>query len=158
MNENYLKILQDGLKKKSNLLDEILVISKKQAELLEQDSLPLEEFDQCVDNKDVCLEQLEQLDDGFEVLYSNVKNELESHKEQYKDWIRTTQGLIREVMDKSVAIQTLEQRNKQKIEQSFKRERKGLNKGKRSVSAAMNYYRNMSNTGVNTSRYMDEKH
>lgn len=157
MNGQYLTILQDSLQKKLQILDEIQRICDYQGEILEKQPVEYEKFDQCVDDKDICIEQLNHLDEGFEQLYEQVREELQNHKAEHADWIRTTKELIARVTEKSVAIQAREARNKQSLETIFRKEREGLGKGKKSVKAAMDYYRNMSNSAAVTSRYMDQK-
>ena len=157
MNGQYLTILLESLKKKNNVLDEIIRISKRQSDVLSQEPIDFEEFDRCVDDKDICIEQLNQLDEGFESLYQRVKLELGNNKKQYVVWIKECQGLIAQITEKSIEIHTLEARNKQSVEAAFKRERKGYSHGKRSVEVAKNYYRNMNNTGVIPPHFMDQK-
>lgn len=60
-------------------------------------------------------------------------------------------------MDKSVSIQAQENRNRMAVERAFYRERQDIGKGKRSMSVAMDYYRNMSNSHVVDPQYMDQK-
>ena len=157
MSEQYLTILQESLQKKIQILDEIQRICDYQGTILAKEPVEFDKFDQCVDDKDICIEQLNQLDSGFEQLYEKVREELQLHKTEHEEWIRTSKELITQITEKSVAIQTQEARNKQTLESTFKRERKGLGKGKKSVKAAMDYYRTMSGSGGMTSRYMDQK-
>lgn len=157
MNEQYLTVLQEGLHKKNKLLDEILSISNQQSEFLAATPVSFEDFDRCVDDKDLCIEQLNKLDEGFEVLYDKVREELKGNKERYKVWIAETQKLISQVVEKSVAVQAIEKRNKQAVETALRKERESLGKGKRSAQTAMSYYRNMSGGNVASSQFMDQK-
>lgn len=157
MTEQYLNILQDSLRKKKDVLEEIERLCRLQSEILGADPVDYDKFDQVVDDKDVCIEQLVKLDEGFELLYERVRCELQGKKEQYAAWIRETQRLITEVMDRSVAIQTLESRNRVAVERAIYRERQGIGKGKRSLNVAMDYYRSMSNSHVVQPQYMDQK-
>ena len=157
MNEQYLTILQESLQKKIQILDEIYRLCEYQGAILAEESVDYDKFDVCVDDKDICIEQLNRLDDGFEQLYSRVSEELLNNKEKYKDWIVTTKGLIAQITEKSVAIQAAEKRNKLSVEAAFNNGRKSIGQSKKSVKVAMDYYRNMSRTGVITSQYMDKK-
>lgn len=157
MNRQYLTILQESLQKKIRILDEIQRICEYQSELLTKDSVDYEQFDRYVDDKDICIEQLNQLDEGFEQLYNKVREELQQNKALHTDWIKTVKELISVITEKSVAIRAQELRNKQALESVFNKERANLGKGKKSVKAAMDYYRNMSKTNVVTSQYMDKK-
>lgn len=157
MNEQYLIILQDSLKKKTDILDEILRICKYQSEILATEPIAYDKFDQCVDDKDVCIEQLNKLDEGFELVYDRVGEELQDQKAAHAAWIAETQKLITAVMEKSVAVQAQEQRNKQAVEAAFQKERLNMGKGKRSMQVAMDYYRNMNNSHVVSPQYLDQK-
>ena len=157
MSEQYLSILQESLKKKSAVLDEIIRISKRQSEILSAEVISFEEFDRCVDDKDVCIEQLNTLDEGFETMYKRVEQELNGNRAKYADWIKACQKLIYEVTEKSVEIQALEARNKQAIETVFKKNRKDYSEGKRSVQAARSYYKNMNHTNVVPPQFMEKK-
>jgi len=53
------------------------------------------------------------------------------------------QELISQLTDKSVSIQTSEERNKAAVEQYFSRERRGLAKKRMSVKVANDYYKSM---------------
>lgn len=157
MNGQYLNILQDSLKKKIGILDEIDRLCRLQGEILAASPVDYDKFDQAVDDKDVCINQLNELDEGFELLYGRVREELQGKKEQYAAWIAETQRLITAVMDKSVSIQTQENRNRAAVERAFYRERQEISRGKRSMSVAMDYYRNMNNSHVVEPQYMDQK-
>lgn len=157
MNRQYLTILQESLQKKIRILGEIQRICNYQSELLTADSIDYEKYDRYVDDKDICIEQLNQLDEGFDQLYNKVREELQQNKALHADWIKTAKALISQITEKSVAIQAQELRNKQTLETMFNKERANLGKGKKSVKAAMDYYRNMSKTNVVTSQYMDRK-
>ena len=79
MSEQYLVIMQESLKKKIDTLDEIIRISKIQSEALETEPIDFEAFDRCMDDKDICIEQLSLLDKGFESLYQKVACELKNN-------------------------------------------------------------------------------
>lgn len=157
MNGHYLTILQDSLRKKLDVLEEIQRICQIQSDILATEPIDFDKFDQGVDDKDICIEQLNRLDEGFEQLYERVSEELKAHKTEYTAWISETKKLIEQIMEKSVAIQAQEARNKQAVEAAFQKEKGNLGKGKKSMKAAMDYYRSMSKTNVNTSQFMDKK-
>lgn len=157
MNKQYISTLRDSLQKKDKILDEILRISNYQKELLEVTPLDYEKFDNYVNDKDVCIENLNKLDEGFEILYQRVGDELKENRDVYAQEILQMKQLISSITEKSVSIQTLEERNRKAMEQAILQSRRELQKGKRSVSVAQNYYKNMSNIDGNLSKYMDQK-
>ena len=102
MEETYISIMLQSLKKKAAVLDEIIRLDDLQKDKLTDSECPVEDFDQTVEDKGKLIEQLEQLDSGFEKLYAQVSQELQDNKEQYADEIRQMQILIRSITDKSV--------------------------------------------------------
>ena len=153
----YITALRDSLKKKLRILEEISNLSKLQSELLTAEELDYEAFDKLVDDKDVCIEKIEELDEGFELVYKRVEEELKDHKGQYKDLISQMQELISKITEQSTSIQALEERNRQAVTNAINRDRRAISEGKRSVNVAMNYYRNMNGFNVPNSQYLDKK-
>jgi len=153
--ENYLEILTDSLKKKSKVLDEIMRYNSDQENLLRQEGISLEELDANMELKDGLIQNLVQLDDGFETLYERIKEQLLTQKDQYKAQIGQMQELISGITEKSVSIQAQEARNKGMIENYFARERGQLRQSRQVSKAAYGYYKSMSN-GV-SSQLLDQK-
>ena len=118
--DNYLSVLEDSLKKKLQILDELTDYTMQQQELLKVEELDYEAFDRLVDQKDPLIQRIMELDQGFETVYDRIKEQLLGNKEQYAAQIRALQSLIGELTDKSVKLQTMEQRNKSAVEQQFR--------------------------------------
>ncbi len=157
MSREYVVALKESLEKKLKVLEEIYRISKLQTDVINAQQMDYEAFDRLVDDKDICLEKLEKLDEGFELVYTRVSNELKTNKSAYSDLILAMQETITKITDKSTAISALEERNRQGLSNVFNKERKELSDGKRSVNVAMNYYKNMTGLSVESSQYMDWK-
>ncbi len=157
MTNQYLTILAESLQKKLKVMDEIRTFNEKQYQMFKDDKVSLEEFDGYADEKGRLIEELSKLDDGFELVYDKIAQEVVGNQEKYAAQIKVLQQLIREVTDKSVAIQAQEARNKSAIEQYFRREKMEVSQKRRSSTAAMNYYKNMSNTSVVAPQFMDKK-
>lgn len=157
MIENYLKILEESLRKKLCILDRIAEQSSIQENLLKQDKLDLEAFDACVDKKDELIGNLTELDEGFETLYDRIKEQLQDGKDSYKEQIGVLQQLIAQVTDQNVTIQTQEARNKKMVEHYFAKERSLLRSGRQASKAAYGYYKNMSNANIVPPQFMDKK-
>lgn len=157
MLDNYLNILEDSLTKKLSLLKQIDEVSDVQTELLKQETLDVKRFDATVDEKDEFIVELNKMDDGFEVLYEKVREELLQNRNKYVQQIKRLQNLIGQITEKSVSIQAKESRNKAALEKYFVQEKRNIGEGRRSAKAALDYYQNMSNTFSPTSRFMDQK-
>lgn len=157
MGREYVTALKESLEKKLKVLEELYRLCLSQSELLSKEELDYEAFDTLVDEKDICIEKLEKLDEGFEIVYNRVKPELESNKAMYAAEIKAMQELIVKITDKSTSITALEERNKKSVTATIKRDKKGLSESKRSVSVAMNYYKSMNGINVPDSQYLDKK-
>ena len=144
MEETYISIMLQSLKKKAAVLDEIIRLDDLQKDRLTDSECPVEDFDQTVEDKGRLIEQLGQLDSGFEKLYAQVSEELQDNKEQYADEIRQMQSLIRSITDKSVKIQAQEARNKDLMMQKFgviKKHAKNLNIYRHRLSLVQPFHR-----------------
>ncbi len=157
MINNYLAVLQESLEKKNAILDEIQAANRAQSELFKAEKLDLQKFDSYVEQKDAYIKELEALDEGFETLYHNVKQELQQNKSQYAEQIKRMQRLIGEITEKSVSIQAQESRTRDMVTAYFKNERQALGQGRRSSKAAMGYYQNLNKANQEASRIMDLK-
>ena len=157
MIDNYLGILEDSLHKKLDVLEEITAYNKQQEELLKRDTVSMEELDTNMEQKDVLIQKLTELDEGFEALYERIREQLLANKDAYKDQIRRIQGLISEVTEKGVSIKAQEARNKKLVEDYFIRERRELQKGRKASRTAYGSYKNMSGNNVIPPQFMDQK-
>ena len=157
MSETYLAIMLQSLKKKEQVLDEIIRLNDLQKKELTDQATPVDDFDKTVEDKSACIDQLDQLDSGFEKLYAQVQEELQANKEQYADTIKALQKCIRSVTDKSIMIQAQEARNKDLMMQKFTTVRKHAKDVRANSKAITGYYKTMTHSGYMDSRYMDGK-
>ena len=146
-----------SLKKKEQVLDEIIRLNDLQKKQLTDQATPVDDFDKTVEDKSACIDQLDQLDSGFEKLYAQVQEELQANKEQYADTIKALQKCIRSVTDKSIMIQAQEARNKDLMMQKFTTVRKHAKDVRANSKAITGYYKTMTHSGYMDSRYMDGK-
>ena len=157
MEETYISIMLQSLKKKAAVLDEIIRLDDLQKDRLTDSECPVEDFDQTVEDKGKLIEQLEQLDSGFEKLYAQVSEELQDNKEQYADEIRQMQSLIRSITDKSVKIQAQEARNKDLMMQKFGVIKKHAKNVRMNSKAIIGYYKTMDRTKYMDPQFMEKK-
>ena len=157
MSETYLAIMLQSLKKKEQVLDEIIRLNDLQKKQLTDQATPVDDFDKTVEDKSACIDQLDQLDSGFEKLYAQVQEELQANKEQYADTIKALQKCIRSVTDKSIMIQAQEARNKDLMMQKFTTVRKHAKDVRANSKAITGYYKTMTHSGYMDSRDMDGK-
>lgn len=155
--KEYIAILQQSLEKKNRILDLIVEKNKEQRILFTDETLPPERLEENIKEKGDLVDQLNQLDDGFEQVYNRVREILNKEKEAYWDEIKKMQELIREITDKSATIQAQEQRNKELAAQKFASVKKEIRKARTSTKAASQYYKSMAKTNVVDSQFLDKK-
>ena len=154
---SYMKVLEESLLKKSGILQALLEASHRQETLAEAEDFDMDAFTDTMEQKDALLEQLKELDEGFERTYEGVQQELNTHREQYADEIQRIQELIRRVTALGVELQTLEERNRAKLEIKFSKQQRELRQIKTSNKVATTYYKNMSNAPASDPYFMDQK-
>ena len=157
MPETYIDIMMQSLRKKEQVLDAIIRLDDVQKEQLENPESPVEAFDQTVEDKAALIEQMEQLDSGFDKLYAHVREELSANRERYAQQIRSMQELIRSITDKSVRIQAQEARNKELMIQKFSRVKRQAREIRANSRATTQYYKNMMQLNVVEPQFMDNK-
>jgi flagellar biosynthesis/type III secretory pathway chaperone len=156
-NQTYIQLLIDSSKMKMNVLKELTLITEQQEELLKKETFEEDLFSQTISQKDKLLNQLIDLDQGFERIYSSVKDELTNNKHRYEVEIRTLQEYIASITDLSVKLQALELRNKTKLEAVLAIKRRDIRKSKVSSQTATNYYKTMTNQHEVQSFFYDKK-
>ena len=158
MSEQYVDIMLQSLKKKEQVLKEIIDQNHRQREILEDVNGRAEDFDATVENKANLIEQLEQLDSGFQKLFDRMKEELEGNREAYADQIREMKQYIRSVTDKSIEIQAQEARNKDLMTSKFASVKKQVKTMRKSSAAVNEYYKTMAKLNYVDPQFMDGKH
>lgn len=157
VDNTYIKLLAAALERKASILEDISVVTVKQEQLLGDFSFEIEDFQELMNQKERLLAKLEEADNGFEALYERVKDTLQNNKEMNKEDILHMQKLISRITDKSVKVQALEERNKQKLAQYLVEKKKGIKDFYQQNRSAMNYYKNMTNLSQNESYFLDKK-
>lgn len=157
MESTYVDIMIQSLNKKIQVLEGIKGINIRQKELLENDKSDPDEFDRTVEEKSVLIEQMEQLDSGFDKLFDRVKEELNTKKDVYADRIKLMQGMIRQITDLSMELQAQESRNKDLMTRKFVSIRERAKTVRTNSKAANQYYKNMMNLHYVAPQFMDNK-
>ena len=153
----YINILSQTLQKKNSILDELLLLDKKQQQLAKEDIANVDEFQGLLDQKGVLLEELEQLDNGFELSYARVKDGFSIYKDKYQKIIISMQENIIAISKKVMEIQRLEIQNRDSLQIRFSDTRKKIKDYNVSSKSISNYYKNMSNAFNGEAQFMDKK-
>ncbi|MBR5115682.1 MAG: flagellar export chaperone FlgN [Lachnospiraceae bacterium] len=157
--QSYLAMMTDSLDKKIELLKKIEEENVKQREALTKQGGPdIDAFDAAVDAKGDIIEELDQLNAGFETLFAQVKAEVDQNRAKYKTEITALQEKIRTITALSTSIQAEEERNKKLVEQTFADARKDIMQGKKSAKAALDYYHSMARSTFTPPQFIDSKH
>ncbi|MDD6056893.1 MAG: flagellar export chaperone FlgN [Clostridiales bacterium] len=156
-NKNYIEILKQDLRKKDEVLDQILDANQRQQDALEDPTLEPDAFDAIVEEKAKLIEKLEALDEGFEQIYARVRDALCENREQYKEDIKELQELIRILTDKNVQIQAGEKKNKALMTRKFAEVRKQVREIRSSQKIVNQYYQNMMKKNFVDPQFLDDK-
>lgn len=155
--KEYIAVLRQSLEKKSQILDLIIEKNKEQRIIFTEENQPPERLEENLAEKGDLIDQLNQLDDGFEQVYNRVKDILGREKEVYRDDIKKMQELIREITDKSATVQAQEQRNHELAVQKFASIKKEIRQARTSNQAASQYYKSMAKMNVVDAQFLDKK-
>lgn len=155
--KNYLAVLEESLNKKLRLLDKIQMYNEAQYQVFSGDNVQVEKFDAYIDEKGRLIEEVLKLDEGFESLYANLSEELKGNRDKYAAQIKVMQELVKQVTEKSMAVQAQEARNKALIEKYFTKEKEQIGQGRRSSAVAYNYYANVNKAAQTQPQFMDSR-
>lgn len=154
---NQLAVLAENLDNKIDILEAIKEYDINQKEALSKSDIEIDDFDDDLDEKEVLIQKLEELDEGFDEIYQGVADQIQTNKAKYADQIRGIQGKIVRINTLSAEINDLEADNKKLISNHFDKMKADIKQGRQGSKAAYGYYRNMSGGMYNTHQVMDSK-
>lgn len=155
--KSYIPIMIQSLKKKEQILINIIQVNQRQREELENPALDPDDFDATFEKKAALIEQLEVLDNGFQEIYERVRDELNEHREEHREEIAQMQEYIRSLTEKSADIQAQELRNKELMQQKFATVKKQVKEVRKSQKVVNQYYKNMMRTNYIDPQFTDKK-
>lgn len=155
----YVSALQDSLRKKKAVLQKLYDLTKQQAEVLGQETVDIDHFEELMEAKDGEIAVLNSLNAGFQSLFQKIENTLQDQRYQYEKQIKQMQKDIRAITDLGVQIEGLEHQNRDAFQAYLLKERKEIQAGRASSRSAVSYYQNMPNQHHEWQTYfMDQKH
>ncbi len=158
MTESYLDMMEDSLREKIEVLNEIVKENEIQKDILESmTELDEKGFDEAISRKGELIRRVDNLNDGFESLYDRVKEELGQNKDKHKERIRVFQDLIRQITDLSNSIEAGEKRNSALAKSYFSVARSKMNQGRKTSQAALDYYLTMNKSKITPPQFYDTK-
>ncbi len=157
MEKQYIRMMLESLQKKEAVVENLLSGSEKQKEVLSAKEVDWDAFDALTVEKGKLIDELLQLDEGFESLFERVRGPLTQNKDMYKTEIGFMQATIRTLTDKSAELEALEQRNKKLVETRMAESRQVIKQSKMGSQAAMQYYQRMNRINTVDPQLMDKK-
>jgi len=154
---NYIEVMIDSLRRKVAVLDEIINVNLKQAEIIVDIKKNMAEYEASIEAKQLLIDKLNVLDEGFQTLYNRIQEELISDPGAHKDEIREMQQLIGKITDKSVEIQSGEEKNRQIISQQFASLKREVKNFKDHRKIANKYYNAMQQLDYIPPQFLDKK-
>lgn len=154
---NELQLLIEALEKKKGVLSDILAKCEEQKALAGAPKLDLEQFDRLVDDKTDLLAKMEQIDQGFDMVYHRIKDALLANKQSYKCEIERLQQLIKDTLDLGAQIHTTEARTKDSMSNALLASRQELVKKRVTSKSVMDYYKANSQMSVMDPYFIDKK-
>ncbi len=153
----YVTIMQESLLRKKKYLEQVLSLTEEQERIAKEKKFDEQVFGDIIDNKDVLINNINEIDKGFTSVYDRVRAEVLANQDLYHDELVEMQKLIKECVDLGMRIEVLEERNRATLEQVFAVGFKGIKQVKQSKQVANKYYKSMSNGMVNDSILYDRK-
>jgi hypothetical protein len=157
MTDNYLQIMLESLEKKIDVLSQIIDIDDRQLKYALEQPMNVEGFDTAMDEKDVKIEELNKIDEGFTSTYELVKDEVQNHPELYKEKIHKMQELIKISVEKTMSVEAKEKRNKAAMENAISLQRREMRSKRISATAAARYYKTANKINSVDPQLMDKK-
>ena len=157
MSQSGAQILLQSLEKKTKLLDDMIRQNGVQEELLKEEDLDMDAFDEAINQQGFYIEELDKLDQGFETVYDRVREELLRDKARYRMEIIRMKELIQQITDKIVTLNAGNMRNKMLAENQFNRKRVAIGTGASQNKAARNNYNNMNRLNYVSPQFYDNK-
>ena len=154
---NYLELMKDSLIKKEKILVNILELTKEQEKLLNSESFEDKDFDKIITEKSILIEKINNLDEGFELIYKRIEDKIKAEPLLYKESIEKLQEIIRTLVDKGVEVETLERRNQIKFDMNVSKSKDRIRSYNLSSNAVTKYYSNMSGNIGEGTYFVDKK-
>jgi hypothetical protein len=147
----------ESLEKKIDVLSQIIDIDDRQLKYALEQPMNVEGFDTAMDEKDVKIEELNKIDEGFTSTYELVKDEVQNHPELYKEKIHKMQELIKISVEKTMSVEAKEKRNKAAMENAISLQRREMRSKRISATAAARYYKTANKINSVDPQLMDKK-
>ena len=137
-----LEILDQGLISKKKSLESILMYTEKQQNILFEEMFDMKAFNTLIKKKQVDINKINQIDDGFIESYKRIQKYIEKHPEMYRKYTQSMQKSLKEISDLSIAITVLEEKNNIKFKDVSKNTKEYIRSFRANKKTVTNYYKN----------------
>ncbi|MCM1244672.1 MAG: hypothetical protein NC293_03400 [Roseburia sp.] len=144
-NSVYVRMMADTLKRKKEILTFLYDKTKEQELLLKDEEMDEEKFQATIDEKGKKIDELNELDEGFDALFKYVEKEIKANRNDYKEDILLMQKLIGEVSELGIQIQALEHQNSGHFKIYLANQRNMIREFHVNNKTTSSYYQNMAN-------------
>ena len=139
------------------ILEDLIVANKEQAEIIVDIKKNMVAYEACIDKKQLLIDELNLLDNGFQALYNRIQEEIINNADCHKEEIKEMQKLISIITDKSVEIQNGEEKNRQIIAQQFSLLKREVKNFRDNRKIANTYYNTMQKINYMPPHFLDNK-
>lgn len=144
-NSAYVSMMVDTLKHKKKILEVLFSKTREQERLLRDEDMDPDVFQKIIEEKGEWIEELNQIDKGFDTLFKHVEQEIVSNRMAYRAEIEEMQSLIGTVSELGIQIQALEHQNSEHFKIYLANQRKNIRDFHVNNKTASSYYQNMAN-------------
>lgn len=144
--EKYLSIMVDSLDKKKDCLEELMTKTVAQSRCIDglgYDDVNWSQFEVLIIEKEAIIARVDEIDMGFDQIFSRVKSELDTNKKLYSDYIKALQNGITMLTDLGVNISAAEERNRKEIDRIMTAAKMGIGKARKNIRASSGYITSM---------------
>lgn len=153
-----LQLLIEVLDKKELFLRELLSYTKQQEDLLLEEDFNLTAFNNIMQNKQVRIDKVIEIDEGFQATYNRVGAVLVQQPALYKEEILAMKTKIKAITDLSIEIQVTEEKNKAAFAARVGGMKNQVKNFRNHKQVNTQYQSNMQNQKVgDTSHFFDSK-
>ena len=153
----YVGMMTDSLHRKKRVLKSIYELTCEQEKALKADELDYDKFQEIVDEKGKLIDELTQIDNGFDSLFKRMEAVIKANRDAYKSDILTMQDLIREISELGIQIQALEKQNSEHFKIYLANEKKEIKSFHMNRKISEGYYQHMANTQQAEQSYFFDK-
>ncbi len=155
-NPIYVGMMVDSLCRKESVLSSLYDLTQKQHDILSEKELDEDAFMRLLDEKGVLIEEINDLDSGFDRMYHLVQLELTSNLGAYSDEIERMKSSIESITNYSTSIQVLEKKNYERFQRYIAEQKEQVRKANLNQKSVSSYSQNMGAADGRASYFFNE--